>query len=291
MAGGATSLALGTVQFGLAYGVAGHGAPVPEAEVRAILECAAAGGIRVLDTAPAYGDIEGRLAGLIGGLPFQVVSKIQPLPAGCTADVAVRVVAETSAASIRRLSGRLTVLLFHRGEDLMGPHAERIWRAAEEAAGSAIRIGVSCYDPADVAELRRRFPIAVAQVPGNAFDQRLRVPGLQAALEGVEVHLRSVYLQGLLLLPTAAAVARVPAAAAPLVRWRAWCAGRDVDAVTAALACARDLPGVSACVIGVDRLDHLEQTLRAWAGALPCEAPLLACGDVDVIDPRRWPAA
>ena len=60
-------LALGTVQFGLAYGITGRGAVVPEQEVREILVAAADQGVSVLDTAVAYGDIEPRLAGLCAG--------------------------------------------------------------------------------------------------------------------------------------------------------------------------------------------------------------------------------
>ena len=73
-------LALGTVQFGLRYGIAGAAGPVPSDQVRAILERAVEFGVRTLDTAAAYGDVEQELAGLIGGLPLSVVSKLPPRP-------------------------------------------------------------------------------------------------------------------------------------------------------------------------------------------------------------------
>src|SRR5262249_59977070 len=109
-------LGLGTVQFGLAYGVAGRGVSVPEDEVRAILQCAAASGVRVLDTAPLYGDIESRLARLTQGLRFDIVSKIPPIPAGAAASVR-DAVARAVDQSRARLGAALHTLLFHRPED------------------------------------------------------------------------------------------------------------------------------------------------------------------------------
>ena len=284
-------LALGTVQFGTAYGIAGRGLAVPEGEVRAILALAADRGIRVLDTAPNYGDIEDRLAHLVGDLPFEIVSKISALPPHASIGAAGAFVAESIARSIGRLGSRLSTLLFHREDDLFGPCGDAMWRAAETASRGGLRLGVSCYGPETAIALRRRYAIAVAQLPGNAFDQRLAVPGVADGLQGVEIHLRSVFLQGLLVMPQADAVERIPAAVASLGAWSAWCSTRGVRPVTAALGIAKSLPGVRLCVVGVDRLEHLDEILRAWDEAVPCSAAALASTSPDVIDPRRWTTA
>lgn len=288
MNGGVRGLALGTAQFGLAYGVAGREESVPADEARTILELAARRGIRVLDTAPAYGDIEARLVDLAGDLGFGIVSKISPVVGD--ADTAAATVRASVARSITRLGGHLTTLLFHRADDLLAAHGDGLWRAAADAAGPQVRIGVSAYDPQTIATLRERYPITVAQLPANALDQRLHAEGMAAALDGVELHARSVFLQGLLLIPAPAAARRVPAAASAHARWVSWCRGGHADPVTAALAIARGLPGVRLCVLGVDRVSQLDEILSA-AAAAPRVAPELACDDPDVIDPRRWPAA
>jgi hypothetical protein len=288
---GTVDLALGTVQFGVKYGVAGRGEAVPEDEARAILEAAEGAGIRTLDTAPAYGDIEARLDGLIGDLDFAVVSKVGALPTTVDADGAARFVEESIARSALRLGCRLTTLLFHHAEDLLSVRGDAAWRAAEMASGGRMRLGVSCYDPATLIELRRRYPITVAQLPGNAFDQRLTGPGVAVALAGIEVHVRSVFLQGLLLMPRDAAIRHVPAAAEPLAAWTDWCAHEGLRPSSAALAVARGLPGVRVCVVGVDRLVQLQEILGAWREGAPGSAPSLACDDLDVIEPRRWTAS
>ncbi len=284
----AMELALGTVQFGLRYGVAGRATAVPEAEVRSILASAHALGVRVLDTAAAYGDIEARLAGLAGGHAFRIVSKLAPLPPGMTGADVGRWAAQAVARARERLGERLGALLFHRAEDLLDAQGERLWNAClQQVAGDGIALGVSCYAPATLAQVRERFPVALAQLPGNALDQRLRAaPG---AVAGVEIHLRSIFLQGLLLLPEAAAAARVPAAAAMLARWHAWCRERALEPLSAALGVAKGLPGVHQFVVGVDSLEHLEAIASAWRSAEPIKAPELAVDDDAVVDPRRWP--
>ena len=283
-------LALGTVQFGLRYGVAGHRVgPVPEAEVRSILARAAALGIRTLDTAAAYGDIEARLAGLADGLDFEVVSKLPPVPPELAfGDVAGWVDAAVQRAH-SRLGPALHALMFHRAEDLLEARADALWAAAQrQAAARGFKLGVSCYDADTLARVRARHPVTIAQLPGNAIDQRLRHAA--PISPDLELHLRSAFLQGLLLMPEAAAAQRVPRAAAALARWHAWCRDHALDALPAALGFVKGLPGVSHCVVGVDDLAQLEAIAAAWQGAPVLHADALDEPDLDVIDPRRWPA-
>jgi aryl-alcohol dehydrogenase-like predicted oxidoreductase len=279
------ALALGTVQFGMKYGIAGRGEAVPATEVKDILALAWEGGVRALDTASAYGDIEERLASLVGGRSYKVISKIPALPPVADVASAVAFVRDSVVRIRARLGELLDTILFHRSEDLAGPFGEAIWEAAQQTVDvSCVRLGASCYAPADIVTLGQRFPIDVVQVPGNALDQRLHA----CPLDGREVHLRSVFLQGLLLLSPEEAAARVPNAALAIAKWHAWCRERAVAPLRAALSVAKGLPGVRYCVVGVDRATHLAEVLTAWNNAEPVQAPSLAADDTRVIDPRRW---
>lgn len=283
------ALALGTVQFGVAYGIAGSGRAVAPDDARAILERAWALGIRRLDTAPAYGDIEERLADLTYGLPFEMVSKVAALPVDRPAEAAT-LASESIARSIDRLGDRLAGILFHRPDDLAGDGAAGIWAAAERAAGAAqLALGVSGYDAATMAGLARRFPLAMAQLPGNAFDQGLATEA--DALADVELTLRSAFLQGLLLMPRDQAAARLPSAAASLARWHDWCADQKVAPIAGALAIAKGLPGVCYCAVGVETVAQLNEIADAWAEVPARRAPELASPDPAIVDPRRWRVA
>lgn len=282
-------LALGTVQFGLRYGVAGRAEPVPTPEVRTILKMAWDGGIRTLDTAPAYGDIEARLGDLMAGHAFAVVSKIQPLPQGLSATALAEWAGAQVERSRHRLGANLQTLLFHRAEDLVGVQADGLWQACVQAAAPyGLNLGISCYDPESLDRISDQRPLALAQAPANAFDQRFS----HAASTGRRpaLHLRSAFLQGLLLMPQAEASARVPAATAALARWHAWCGKRGLSPVAAALGLVKSVPGATHCVVGVDGPAHLETILTAWHDTPPLEAAELAQADPGLIDPRAWPS-
>ena len=281
-------LALGTVQFGLPYGVAGNAAAVPEAEVREILARAAALGIDTLDTAPAYGDIEERLDALAGTARFSVVTKVPALPADVAGPEVAAWVDDVLRRSFQRLGDRIRGVLFHHAADLLGPQGARLWEAAETLVHARdARLGASCYDVAMLESLQARYPVGLAQVPGNAFDQGLG--GWHAGVAPPAVHIRSAFLQGLLLLTETQAAARVPKAAAALARWHGWCRDHDLSPLAAALGIVKGLPGATHCLVGVDNARQLEAIAAAWDAAQPLAAPELATRDGDVTDPRCWP--
>lgn len=283
-------LALGTVQFGLAYGAVGSGRQVEPDTARAILAQAWTDGVRWLDTAAAYGDIESRLAGLCGEHDFRIVSKIASL-AALPVDTREAALRSSIARSIDRLGTRLDTLMFHSPADLAGDTGAALWQAARAATRPhGLRLGVSVYGPQELAALRERFDIDVAQLPGNALDQRLAAPGAASALDGIELHLRSAFLQGLLLAPGAGAQ-RIPAAAPALQAWEQRCAEAGLALPVAALGVVKALPQVSCCVVGTETLQQWQQIHAAWQQATPLRWPDLACDDPDTIDPRRWPPA
>lgn len=283
-------LALGTVQFGLKYGVAGRGDIVPPSEVKAILSRSAELGISVLDTASAYGDIEERLQSLADMSQFSVISKISAKPVGMDKSHLYEWVAEEVLRSSERLGTALHGFMFHRAEDLLGDDGDALWAACEAAtAGRNLKLGVSCYDIKTLQQVQSRFPVAIAQVPGNAFDQGLAfVSWLENTLS--EIYVRSVFLQGLLLMPQSKAVACIPAAENALRLWWEWCDSQTITPLTAALGIVKGFAGASHCVVGVDSLVQLEELAQAWFDAPVLTAPELAVADNRVIDPRLWPA-
>ena len=110
-------LALGTVQFGLNYGIANQQGQVSHDEAKAILDHASAHGIDTLDAAIAYGNSEQRL-GEIGVQHWQVVSKLPAIPEGCS-DIS-QWVADSVKESLQRLKiKRLYGLLLHRPQQLL----------------------------------------------------------------------------------------------------------------------------------------------------------------------------
>lgn len=280
-------LALGTVQFGIRYGVAGRDTPVPESEVRDILKRAWSMGIRTLDTAAAYGDIESRLQRLSEGNEFQVVTKLPAMPAELPVGEVALWIAAALAAAHQKLGPLLQAVMFHRTDDLM-KYGVFAWEPCERFSEKhPTKLGVSCYGTDELQQLAERHPLAISQLPANAFDQSITLPNTLPP--NVQVYVRSAFLQGLLLMPVEKAIQRVPAATHALIRWHKWCETRALKPLTAALGMVKGMSGVSHCVVGVDCLAQLEAIAEAWTQAPTLRAPELATHNSDVTDPRRWP--
>ena len=283
-------LALGTAQFGMRYGVANRVGQVHAAEVWRILERAQAAGMDTLDTAAAYGASES-LLGRLGVAGWITVTKLPAVPPACQdVDAWMRAAAEGSL--IRLCVERLGGLLLHAPLQLLGPNGAAIYAALERlrAAGLTQRIGVSVYGPEELEALLARFDFDIVQAPLNIFDRRLAVSGwldrLHAA--GVEVHVRSLFLQGLLLMPAGERPEEFSRWQPLWDLWHDWLAASGLTAIQACVAFAAAQPHVHRAVVGVDSLRQLEEILGALSEErieLPSE---LASDEPDLVDPSRW---
>lgn len=284
----AARLALGTAQFGAAYGIANRTGAVPRAEVAALLAEAAAAGVRTIDTASLYGESEERL-GEAGVGAWEVVSKLAPLPADCR-DVGGWVRAEAEA-SLRRLRvPALAGFLLHRPGELLGPRGPEIYGAMQtlKREGLVRKVGISAYDPEEVAAISAGHALDLVQAPLNLLDRRLVESGClgHLAAAGTEVHVRSVFLQGLLLMPERPAHFQ---RWAPLWRhWDEWRRATGVSALAACLAYVLAQPAVARVVVGVDGLAHLRGLLAA-AEARASWPETWRADDPELLNPGRWP--
>jgi len=284
---------LGTVQFGQAYGISNARGQVRPDEVAAILDAAADAGCAVLDTAALYGDSEGVLGRCPAVRRFRVVSKTVQFRTGSigpTEAAALRAGIESSLTRLRL--ERVHGLMIHHADDLLVPGGERLWAVLQQARaeGLAGRIGASVYDASQIARLLDRYPLEIVQVPLNVLDQRLIASGQLENLQrrGIEVHARSVFLQGLLLMPPEMVHPRF-APVQPLLRaFHAAAAERGLTPLQAAMAFVRDRAELSAIVVGVTCVDELDQCLAAYREAVSFDAARFACADERYVNPARW---
>jgi aryl-alcohol dehydrogenase-like predicted oxidoreductase len=282
-------LALGTAQFGLSYGISNRAGQVDSKSVTAILARAASAGVDTLDTAISYGESESVL-GRAGVRGWKVVTKLPGLPADVR-DVANWVESQTLGSLERLGVARLDALMLHRPADLLGENGVRYQASLErlKAQGVARSVGVSIYDPTELDALWGRFRPDIVQAPLNVFDRRLIASGWLARLvsHGVRVHVRSVFLQGVLVMAADARPGYFFAWRDLFDRWTAWCAQQDVAPQRAALAFIDAQRGIERYVIGVDSLEQLDE-LVAPMRAVPTPPADLASDDRELIEPSRW---
>jgi len=276
-------LGLGTVQFGQAYGVSNTTGQVPLAEAQAMLTRAAGQGVAVLDTAANYGQAE-QVLEQCDTSPFRIVSKTASVKNGVAAVIA------RARQSVQSL-GRVDVLLVHAVADLLGPDGEELWRALQglKEQGMVGAIGISAYVADDPAALARRFRPDVMQLPFSLLDQRLLRDGSLARLKdlGVEVHARSLFLQGLLFMETVPQKLRD---AAPLLaRVRQQIAAAHTTPLAAALGFVLSRPEIDVAVVGATSRHELDEILGAARAPLP-ELDWSACAleDARILTPSLW---
>ena len=192
-----SKLALGTVQFGLDYGITNQNGQVTIKEVKGILDFAKENEIDVLDTASGYGNSEKVLGG-VGVDNYQIITKTISLKNG------VDKVIDGFYQSLDDLSQKqVEGLLIHNIQDIENKQFSALFDKLNELKQQGLikKIGFSTYTPEQVNFLLENFDFNIIQVPFNVFDTRLIQSGQLQALKskGVEIHSRSVFLQGILL--------------------------------------------------------------------------------------------
>lgn len=283
-------LALGTAQFGFAYGIANTQGQVTLDAALQILVRARSSGMDTIDTAIAYGQSEERL-GQVGVRGWQIVSKLPPVPEGCV-DVPEWVTSNVETSLAKLKVPQLRALLLHRPDQLLGPNGQQLYMALAylKATGKVQKIGISIYEPSELDDLCSQYEFDLVQAPFNVFDRRLATSGWLHRLHasGVEVHVRSVFLQGLLL----SSLAKLPAGFErwePLwYAWRTWSTAIGSSSLQGAVGHVLSYPEIDRVVVGVDSLGQLNEIL-ALDTSRPQRAPeAIASVDLDLLNPARW---
>ncbi|QFY62025.1 aldo/keto reductase [Rhizobium grahamii] len=291
-----SKLALGTVQFGMKYGVANAGERVSTAELDAIIATAREHGIDTLDTAIAYGDAEANLGAANTG-DFRIVTKLPPFPAD-VADVRSWITANIRASLGRLRRPSVDAVLLHRSHEIIGRHAEayRAGLADLKTAGLCAAVGVSIYAPAELQAIwsdGAGWKPELIQAPYNVLDRRLDTSGWldRLADAGVRVHTRSAFLQGLLLMPADKRPAYFTPFAALLDRWRDWCIAQDTQPLAEALCFVCGDARIEKAVIGADTAVQLRQIVAGLSGNHADVPADLWSEELALIDPSQWKIA
>lgn len=283
-------IALGTVQFGLDYGIANTSGRVTAQEARAILQRAQACGLDTLDTAIAYGESE-TVLGQLGIERWKTVTKLPAVPDDCQ-DVAQWVHEQVQQSMARLRVKQLHGVLLHRPAQLHETMGPALYGALQsiKAQGKTRKIGVSVYGHSELDELFDAYEFDLVQAPLNILDRGLVESGWADQLHdaGVELHTRSAFLQGLLLMPAA----QRPGKFNPWANvWRAWDSWLEQDGLTPLQACLRyvtNLPHIDRVVVGLDTAAQLQQTIEAADGKLPTLPEFPDLQDTRLTNPASW---
>jgi len=286
-----SKIGLGSVQFGLNYGISNPHGKMKTEEVRRIIALARSGGIDTIDTAAGYGDSE-QVLGNCGIQDFNVITKIDPRAQSPQAvDQSLR----ASLALLRM--DRLRGVLVHDTNGFFDNPANWEHLCHLRDTGVVSKIGVSVYRPSELESLLQRgLDIEMVQVPYNVFDTRFKnlFPMLRGA--GIEIHARSLFLQGIFFMAPRSLPAHFQPVVSRIERLREISRRLCVPLSTVLLAIGVLEPAIDRVVIGVDSVAHLQENLYAVEVCFVCTPVLeelckLGLRDESILLPLNWPKA
>lgn len=290
-------ITLGTAALGMKYGIANTDGTPSFADVTKLLDVAWSIGVTAFDTAPAYGKAERRLGNWQKKREITpcLMTKLPSLKKTSNRDIE-HTIRSALEGSLERLGATfIDIYLTHDAADYFNPAIKKsMAKLAHE--GKIKAFGLSVYTADEVFSAIESDPPKVIQMPLNAIDSRMLDSGALDACRAANVVVlaRSVFLQGLLLTPSAATNSELAGILDPLAHLQELCESKGTNTLSAAFRYVRDIPGIASTIVGVTSHAQLEEIVRAseepplephfrhliWEIAQTCPPRLL--------DPRQW---
>ena len=290
-------IGLGTAQFGLDYGISSPLGKTPVGEIERILDAAAENGVHIIDTASLYGDSEKVLGQCLGEHhSFHIITKTPQYNKSLITEENAEQLKKVFHESLERLKQlSLYGLLVHSADDLLAQNGAALWEAMNDIKNKGLvkKIGASVYSARQIDAILEKFPIDLIQLPVSVLDQRLIGSGHLERLKkrGIEVHARSAFLQGLLLMDPSDLPDSFCSVRVHLQQYHRFIGARNVSPVKSALNFVLNLEEVDTVIIGVASSAQLEEILHACVGAPEMTANdyrNFAWSDEGILDPSRW---
>lgn len=281
-------LTLGTAQFGLNYGIANREGQVKLSEMGRILDYAWSEGLRTIDTAIAYGDSEERL-GQVGVKGWDIISKLPPLPDDCS-NVRQWAFDSVEASLVRLKITTLSGLLLHKPVQLEEERGVRLYEALTELTASSMvnQVGISVYEPVELDLIEKFRNLNIIQMPFNLIDRRFENSFERLKRAGSQIHVRSAFLQGLLLMDQKDRPAKFS-------RWENTWKGYEkfllqtgMSRLSACLNYVLTKEQVDHVIFGVDSLEQLQEICAAADNKVIEFPASLENSDRNLINPAQW---
>lgn len=285
-------LVLGTAQLGMLYGIANRTGKPDFQTAKKMIEIAWQSGVRFFDTAQAYGDAEKVLGVCFENLAIRdqakVILKIHP----GLENASYQVIADEIKASIKKLGvPKLYAALLHRGEWLKN------WRQKYEPAlgllkheGLVDHFGVSIYEEEEVEMAFGIDALTIIQLPFNLFDQRaLKQNWFERAEQlSKEVHVRSIYLQGLLLMDPESLSRAMQFTQRDLTRFVRFCSEHGKSQKEVAFRFAWRRSRNAKVVIGAERPEQISDNLEMVKNSTDEQIDFEEVLDRRINNPSLW---
>ncbi|MCH8905199.1 MAG: aldo/keto reductase [Bacteroidetes bacterium] len=288
------NLALGTAQLRSNYGVSSTNKKAGDDEVRKILDTALASGIKFIDTAVLFDDVEETLGRVMRpDNPFKIISKTIHFKNGIITKEDPQTLLRDTNVSLSKLKrDSIHTLLIHDANDLLKENGNLLYDALLElkSSGKVENIGVSAYDKGQIELLMEKYDLDIIQLPVNVLDQRLLVNGFLARIKekGISIFARSVFLQGLLLMDLDEIPVYFEDLKGDIRTYFQELEDKSVTKLAGAISFARSIAEIDQIVLGINDHEELLECINSFKSEVDLDYSRFASHQYKLLDPRQW---
>ncbi len=283
---------IGTAQFGLNYGISNILGKTKKQEIKKILFYGKKNNLSYLDTSSHYGNAE-ILLGKFNLRNWKVTTKYK------TEEILVekKKILENLINHIEKSKKKLGIrkidsVLLHNPELILNKNGEILYESLKKvkSLGLISNFGYSIYNFFNLKRMCKKFRPDIIQCPYNIFDRRLVKKNYLNFLkkEGIEIHARSIFLQGLLLMPFKKIPKFHKKWKGLFYKWEKWLYNNNLGSVEACLNFALQTKEIDKFVIGFNSLIHLKQILKVNEKKKIIFPKHLLSNDKKLINPSLW---
>jgi aryl-alcohol dehydrogenase-like predicted oxidoreductase len=289
-------IGIGTAQFGLDYGVSNRQGKTSVNEAKKIISLAAKKEITIIDTASSYGSSEETLGKILPKKNiFKIVTKTPTFSESITQkDVAF--LEQSFHESLLKLKQSCVYgLMIHNADDLLKNNSQLLWQSMQKLKkdGLVQKIGVSAYTKNQIDLIINTFEIDIIQIPINVLDQRLLKSNLikKLKLNGIEIHARSVFLQGLLLMPTDQLPDYFYKYKLILKKYFDTIEQNNLSKIQGALSFINNIDEIDHIIIGVcssKQLYEIDKNIQSLPFQISLDFEKFSCNNEKILNPFLW---
>jgi aryl-alcohol dehydrogenase-like predicted oxidoreductase len=291
-------IALGTAQFGLDYGISNKTGKMHKVEARKILQYAHKFGMETLDTASAYGNSEEVIGGIVGNKinnnSWNIITKTPNFKSNAIGSSQINNLLKSFELSRKKLGQKsIYSLLIHNCNNIFLPGGEKLLLSMDRLKKNGLikKIGVSLYNNEQINLLLDNYSVDLVQLPVNILDQRLIENGQLKRLKdnGIEIHARSVFLQGLLLMP----INNIPSLFEPILntlkKFHKEAKEQNISALQLALSFVQSIHEIDKVVVGINTLKQLHEIIDVSSARLDINKfSHLSVRESTLLNPSNW---
>ena len=259
-------------------------------EFNTLLNIAFNKGVNIIDTSPSYKNSEE----IIGNVKkkFKIITKIPKLPASLKNSNIENWVEKIITNSKKKFKKKIIyAVLIQNAEILLSSKGRIIYKTLIKLRklGYFNKIGISIYNPYFLEKIESRFKFNIIQLPYNIFYRKVFDQKLLKKLKSkkVEIHARSVFLQGLLLKKNLKLPKKLNLLKKAIIKWNIWLKNRKISAIEACLNLILQNRYIDKLVIGFDSVDNFDEIIKIKKKKIDFKQFKFQIKK-NLLDPRSW---